>query len=422
MSPVQPVQPIGMPGVAPQESETKKDEQAQDQEIQKQIDLAKKQTELLEALAETQKARAALLSAGLPEPNVETPKGEVEIKDEKRFGYLAELAAYKAVQRIAKTIGESIDACQEISEKAKLLIVDTLEIAHSELPYQQVTSSLQFYENAISEQLTINKAILEPKKPDTKEILPSESVAEDIPKMAMTLSSPAIAGAIGAGLQALPAIAAVVPPVLSTAAQAFSYFKRDQTVYSREVTISDEVLQSAVAGAIQKHAVLLNNFYSNQRSALLDQYYFVAELRLRLGAQIGQLESAKDENPIAAGALSSSRELGRAYDTYSQSVNQLQEGAQLSPLAAAVLRDQLNAMGITHFLYLKIHSASGEARTKKGLWTRGGEVSYLGGAALNYVLAGKDGVIAAADSLSAVVEIFDTIGSKQPFEIQERFL
>ena len=422
MSPVQPVQPIGMPGVAPQESETKKDEQAQDQEIQKQIDLAKKQTELLEALAETQKARAALLSAGLPEPNVETPKGEVEIKDEKQFGYLAELAAYKAVQRIAKTIGESIDACQEISEKAKLLIVDTLEIAHSELPFQQVTSSLQFYENTISEQLTINKAILEPKKPDTKEILPSESVAEDIPKMAMTLSSPAIAGAIGAGLQALPAIAAVVPPVLSTAAQAFSYFKRDQTVYSREVTISDEVLQSAVAGAIQKHAVLLNNFYSNQRSALLDQYYFVAELRLRLGAQIGQLESAKDENPIAAGALSSSQELGRAYDTYSQSVNQLQEGAQLSPLAAAVLLDQLNAMGITHFLYLKIHSASGEARTKKGLWTRGGEVSYLGGAALNYVLAGKDGVIAAADSLSAVVEIFDTIGSKQPFEIQERLL
>jgi hypothetical protein len=422
MSPLRPVQPIGMPGVAPQESETAIDEQNQDQELQKQIDLTKKQKELLEAQAELQKARASLLSAGLPDVEVEAPKGEVEIKDEKLFGYLAELAAYKSVQRIAKTIAEKIDGCQEITGKAKIIIVDSLEIAQAELPLQQIKSSLQFYENVISERIALNKNILAPKKPDEKEVLPSEPVAEDIPKMAMTLSSPAIAGAIGAGLQALPAIAAVVPPVLSGAAQAFSYFKRDQTVYSREVTVPDEVLQSAVAGEIHEHAVLISNFYPVQRSALLDQYYFVAELRLRLGAQIGQLEAVKEEKSMAAGALNASQELSRAYDTYSQSVNQPQEGGLSSPLASAIFRDRIKDLGITHFLYLKIHSASGEARTKKGLWTRGGELSYLGGVALNYVLADKDGEIAAADSLSAFVEIFHTMGSRQPLELKERIL
>jgi hypothetical protein len=155
---------------------------------------------------------------------------------------------------------------------------------------------------------------------------------------------------------------------------------------------------------------------------LLDQFYFIIEQRLRLDAQISRLELQKEKNSNAAGAAAASNKLASDYDSYMKSINSIPDGAQTSPLNLAILRDQIIDLDITHILYLKIQTTGGEARKVKSLWSRGGETSYLGGVSLNYVLAEKNGRIVVADNINAVVEIFHTIGSREPFDIKERIL
>ena len=77
-----------------------------------------------------------------------------------------------------------------------------------------------------------------------------------------------------------------------------------------------------------------------------------------------------------------------SFDSFATAVTTVAERSAHPPLVAAALRERLHAPDDehTHVLFVGLKSAGGETITRRSLFGRSGEVGFLGGAHVSYLL------------------------------------
>jgi hypothetical protein len=391
-------------------------------------------------LAEAQKAIAeankGAFDAAYPRGSTTPLEGKIETDD--KSGYIAELLGYRAMEHCAQSIADTINKLalegHRNHAKAQILIVDSLNVVLGDVPLEQVRRQM----NLIKTELTIQNArlnsLIEPVAERAREI----DTGQPKEKPAELLATPALA--IGA-----------VTSVVSQFTDLLSYFRTDYSLKGRTFTISDEALAASVAGKITNSEVCILNFNRLSPSssadsvmkgfeALLTQRQEVDQLANDVLAQVispaekevakatarvkqlqAKLDAAKDDakdaarteldteqvklaglvsdvdtkSAVVAGWVTSSAEI----DTRLRAMLAAGADGAAPPLLQAAAREQ--TIDMTHLLHVKVSSSGGEAITRRTLWPFSKpEVGYLGGGAVTYQLATKDGQVLAADTIT----------------------
>lgn len=397
---------------------------------------------LLKIRAEMAKSEQAIAEANKKKLEAQLPTGapaapEGKTTTDEKFGYLAEMVAYDAVLAQAATIADQIAALP--LGDAKILLVDDLDVAGADVQRLQVEQHLKSVHTALEKQIEINN-----------ELLPDGEALESL-----VTKSVGIAG-VGAALTAVPALLGAVAGIVGM-------FQTDYDVKGQDFALSDVGLRAAVAGKLKaKYPVIFPALFRLESAALLDQFNEVLEMRWQLQAQVRRLrqqrilpnqvaaarleaeikalqqalEKAADagedgarrtppeliakqqelarlkaEQTVTETAVQQSEALIAAGDETSKALTTVPEGQRHSPLAGAILREQLDALGITHLLYLSIVSSGGEAITSKR-WFSSGRTTFLGGAAVVCILAQTDGAIVTADTFVGAKRLEYQLGSE----------
>lgn len=413
------------------------------------------------AIAEAEKAIAvakkAKLEAELPvKPNTEQPKGTTIATDDK-FGYLAELVAYDALTNQAKELVKEIYG--EIANNDKILLVgdqymETGDVRIGDVQMLQVKIQMEALNEGLNDQIEANKEYLDESEKETKE------AEKRIVKMPISPLSPvfAVAPAI---LAAAPAILAAAPAVVDSLAYFADMFRKDYTIKGKEIALSNIALCTLIIKELneeQKHdggknySVYLPHLCHITESNLIETFENLVKQRLELQNQVHQLrqqivepkkkmvaeleekiktlagsslveinnllgemqvklKNLKEKLQKADTAILQSESLIIIYDQSMKALMAAAEGQNSSPLEAAILREKISALGITHLLYVKNVSGGGEAITiKENLISA--NTAYLGGSVVSYILTKVDGHIVAAGTLVKAKRLDYKLASK----------
>jgi hypothetical protein len=186
-----------------------------------------------------------MLTQLLPKGESKPLEGKIETND--RFGYIAELVAYSAVQDLAAEITAGLTADSVLPSGATVLIVDQLDHATGDLPLATIKAQLDAFKLTLSAQLQQNEALLQRKAPES-----------------LMLAAPALVTSV------LPLAVAA----LSLTADIAGYFRTDYQIKGQEFEVKKEVLVSAVASQLQtmNRRVYLENFYQLGRPPLITDF------------------------------------------------------------------------------------------------------------------------------------------------------
>jgi hypothetical protein len=232
-----------------------------------------------------------------------------------------------------------------------------------------------------------------------------------------------------------------------------AYFRSNYKVSGREMSVSKQALLSSTAGKLTGPglAAYIPGFYTAGDSPLLETLTNLAHRAARLKIERDLLAEELPETVEANGGATGGNGQGQPEDTQSGSTDveppnqgrlaavakavretdaallayegfrtawtasptaktQSDENSTATPevrsvegesskLAQALVQEQINKLNITHLLWLSNFSAGGESTVRDRL-LRKDRVGFMGGAAVGYVLAGRDGRILAADTLA----------------------
>ena len=404
-----------------------------------QASLQQKPAEVQQAIAQAESAAAVARKAAL---EATLPKGESKplegtVATDEKFGYLATLVAYQVMRGCAATIAKAIDDKSLAGNPAKILIVDERNVAQSDLALVQVDRQFAFFRAQFAAQVQQMENLLQ----DTAAAYPPA-----LGEAELEVQRPDV-GAGGLEMLPIAPIAAALtaaPAVISSVADIVGYFKTDYTVKGQTVDLSADALVAEVAGKIKGHHVQIFNFNLVKNSELVKDWSDLVEQKLALDkhkellkvqvvepatariasrkeesaalqAKLDQLTKPEEEaqrNAVrdqmdqrrqgiifdqslldrSQRAVVNADALAQAFGEFVTSLTSTSDPASQPLWLQAAVRQQIRQQGITHLLYLKIVSSGGEAITKKSFWSSG-QTSYVGGAAVAYVLAAADGKV-----------------------------
>ncbi len=300
------------------------------------------------------------------------------------FGYLAEQVAYQALKEAAAQIVARLTPEKVLPVDAKILIVDSLDFASSDLALVQVQTGLDSYMEKLNHKIEEIQTFLQPEPP-----------------------TPALVAEIGLGVAAI----SLVPEVIGLAANIASYLRSDYTV--AKVTISTTPMSQALSAAIaeklntdQRYVVLLN-FYTLGDPAASPLLERLTGLRAKsiqlnlLGQKLNALQvpatQADAQKMISKkGQLSlEATALVTEFTAFEKAITTPALGQPRTMLDQAILRKWVQASNFTHLLYLPVFSSGGDVITPKSLWGSG-DTSYVAGVIVGYFLAKLDGDIVAS--------------------------
>lgn len=383
--------------------DTQETETPETEEPENELDAKLKEAQTKKDIAEAEKAEAVAkadkLKAQFPSSEAETAEGKITM-DEKA-GNIAAFAAYDALIPKADEIAEKINGLS--LKNARILIVDSLDFAGSDIQLLQVLKQIGFWAGEFDTHL---KKIIEFTIKAEKLIQP--------PEPTMPKRGPKVRGfapeVISNGLQAAKGVVGLLADIAG-------YFKVDYEIKGQTVNLANTVLHSLVAGRIDtsKHTVFLPGFFRIKPSAtikVLDDFNQCIIKKDRLKVAITELKellispelvSKKNDDTDekkglideAEKACENAGTLIKNFADFNKSLSTAPESGGYSPLAAAALRQYLDDLGITHLLYLNITSSVGVTATGKGLFYWGSP-AFLGGCVVTYVLAACSGEILAA--------------------------
>ena len=222
--------------------------------------------------------------------------------------------------------------------------------------------------------------------------------------------------------------------------RASGYFRTSYDVKGRDVSVQDESLKAAVAGAILRHQhrlVQISGFNILSHSPLISRFNVVLQqrsvvleqsknkLKMRLAA-LDPKNDAKDQVITDVhDAVADTDQLSTAFDAYAKAVTGTHEGQTQSDLASATLREQLIQHTDTRYLlHVSVASSGGMWWTKSSLLRflrelfKPGEIVYGGGLAVAYVLAKATGEIIAADTVIGLSQMPYYLPAKEPLHVQ----
>lgn len=325
-------------------------------------------------------AQADIIAKLLPKGEAKPLEGKVDVKDVQA---MARLVAYHAVKKIASEIAEVLG--KALQGKDKVMIVPQLDFASGDLPWLEIMEQFALFRSSLTAQLKKNTQILKEERATTR--------------MAPALLAAPLATSI------LTMAGTVIPGLANLA----GYFKTDYQITGYEFDLDKEGLAAMVAGAVsQQGKIYLYNFYTLGNLAALPIIKKFAQLnKLSQDLESSKAGLAAKKATVAGwdttkiyGALKDSQALLDAVRSYIQAITTKAAGEDYPMLVRGALRDRVRQMGITHLLYLNVLPKSGgEVITKKSFWRTTQAVGYLGGAAVSYVLAEKDGRIISGDTL-----------------------
>lgn len=404
-----------------------------------QAGLQQKPAEVQQAIAQTESAAAVARKAALEAtfPKAESKPLEGTVTTDEKFGYLATLVAYQVMRQCAATIAGAIDAKPLAGNPVKILIVDERNGTQSDLALVQVDRQFEFFHAQFDAQVQQMDGLLQ----ETAAAYPPVP-----PAAGLEVLRPGV-GAGGLEMLPLAPIATVLtaaPALISSVADIAGYFKTDYTVKGQAVDLSGDALVAEVAGKIKGHHVQIFNFnlvkdsdFVTRWSELVEQKLALDKHKELLRVQVvepatARIASRKEESAAlqvkldqltrpeeeaqrnalrheldqrkqgivydqallsrAQRAVVNAGALAEAFGEFVTSLTSTSDPASPPLWLQAAVRQQIRQQGITHLLYLKIVSSGGEAITKKSFWSSG-QTSYLGGAAVAYVLAAADGKV-----------------------------
>lgn len=347
----------------------------------------------LKAEVETKKREAAF-----PKGDSKPIEGKIDANE--KFGYVAELVAYHSMRQCASKIAQQInEKLHNPADGAKVLLVDTLNFMQGDFARIQIESQFNLFEERF-QAMRNALASLEEKIDKQLDIPTSMGVSEETKEQQPLVAAMGVAGGLTAGLFAVSSIASLLADIAG-------FFRSDYSIKGRDVKLSDEALRASVAGKITQPTYFFN-------FGLIAESDTLTSLRKLLDGKISndviknriaEKVKSSDNKELTAKAqviLSEWQTLSDAFDNYIKSVASVQPNSQELPLLIqAASRDQIRKNGITHLLYLKTVSSGGEAITRKWFWGDG-QMAFLGGCAVSFVLAKTDGEVVAADTVSGL--------------------
>jgi len=403
-------------------------------ELDEQLKKASKQKELTDAqkaIAENQKAIAeaqkGTIEASFPKGATKPLEGEITTSE--KFGYIAKLVAYESMKRKALQIADDIKKI--LNKNDKVLLVNDLDLASSDIPLIQVESILTLFTKNMNAQIETNKNFLK----ESKEI-----IAEALPLAAAVLAP------------------MIIPGIISSVADIVGYFQVNYDVKGQDFTLDNQAILSIVAGKIKEKEiqVYIYNFNLVDESEILSSFNQTLSLkqdldrtidRIRfeivkkkndeikitqdkiqeLKKRLGELkDSDKDKKNIlvqlkeynesfvkandlldkANAHIINSESLSKAFSIFADSATKTTDEKTLPLLLKAALRKHIKTLKITHLLNLKIVSSGGEAITMKRRFFFGkANAAFIGGSVVSYILANTSGLIIAADTVTGLARL-----------------
>jgi hypothetical protein len=305
------------------------------------------------------------------------PSGETETVE--KGGYASELLAYRVVDDLAETIANRVS--QKLDTGSCLLLVSDLEQALGGMPLAEVRGQISLIQGAFNDREEKNERVLLKKPP---------AVAE--------------AEAAGAG--------GIVGEVLGTLPDLLALFRSDYTITERDFDVKDSALLSSIAGSLaakesKKFKVFITGFYSSGDSKILDDLAKLSQQVARLKTQReslalllpkpGEKEDPKkqeEQKPLAeiVAAVRATDGLLLSFEGFRTFLTTPPQGQTQTKLEKALIRERIETLKITHLLWLGNLSSGGETIVRKGLFVYD-SIGFMGGAAISFVLADKDGLI-----------------------------
>ena len=327
------------------------------------------------------------------------PSGDTETVE--KGGYASEILAYRVVDDLAETIANRVS--QKLETGSCLLLVSDLEQALGGMPLAEVRGQFSLIEKAFDDREKDNKRLLkEPPAVDEEEA----------------------AGAAG-----------IVGEVVGTLPDLLNLFRSDYTITERDFDVKDPALLSSIAGRLaakesKKFKVYIPGFYSSGDSKILDDLANLSQQVARLKTQRESLASRlpkpeekedpkkleEEQKPLAeiaakpeekedpkkleeqnrlaeiAAAVRATDGLLLSFEGFRTFLTTPPQGQTQTKLEKALIRERIETLKITHLLWLGNLSSGGETIVRKGLFVFD-SIGFMGGAAISFVLADKDGLI-----------------------------
>ncbi len=337
-----------------------------------------------------------------------------------------------------------------------ILVVRDLNVAAGDIVWTQVSLQIDLLQQLVTKHLGLCPSAEPAKAAPGEPEEGAKGVLGEVAKGGVGAAA-AIAGLVAAGGSAVSGVGvalAALPALVGAVADVAGYFKTDLTIKGKKFGLTWESAATLVAGQLRLNGrpVLVDGFDvlpppktpSNGQSAagpapnhdILLRYLHLWQDCLRLEqcktaiskvqiadaeakiteakaaiAKMRAYESAAtlDEAQQALAAQESNRDkwqrivaeadvLLTAFTKFTEAVTKPGDGQQRPMLAQAILREHIRRQNITHLLWLQIASDGGEVITEKQTFFHGGEAAFMGGLAVDYILADADAHIIAADS------------------------
>lgn len=340
------------------------------------------------------------------QPEAQQPQAQPSEETEtvEKGGYASEILAYRVVDDLAETIANRVS--QKLNTGSRLLLISDLEQALGGMPLAEVRGQISLVRGAFRDREKDNGRLL--KKPP---------------------APPAVAEAEAAGA------ADIVGDLLGTLPDLLNLFRSDYTITERDFDVKDPALISSIAGRLaakedKKFKVYIPGFYSSGASKILVDLAKLSQQVARLRTQkeslasllpkSGEKEDPKkleeEQKPLAeiaaksgeqedpekleeekrlaeiAAAVLATDGLLRSFEDFRTSLTTPPQGQTQTKLEKALIRERIETLNITHLLWLGNLSSGGETIVRRGPFVYN-SIGFMGGAAVSFVLADKDGLI-----------------------------
>lgn len=396
----------------------------------KRLKLEQTKAESRKAIAEAQKG---MLAAQLPASEMKPLEGKVDVGT--GVGLVGQLLTYRMLDDAATSIATEVK-----KDGRKIFVVDSRQLITSDWAYEAVHSQLVVQATALDDAMTILAEAPELEgEPGLVEIEVEEGVdAEE----AATEAAEELAGARGASMELafVPALTGAAA-IVGAAASLVGMFRTDYSISAKEVAIGATPLVAAVAKRLlgNEGAVCVDGFYTLRNSATINQFWQarakrnalerrcltlkaksvqpsdrlledlraelketsaayskalgeakappnLGSLRNRLRATRRAIRKAENDSAVTRSRVAVAEVSVAQFDAFSTAVSTTAKEGEYPPLVAAAIREGLHNDAYTHVLFVGIEGSAAETITRKSFFRRSGQVGYMGGAEVSYLL------------------------------------
>lgn len=356
------------------EETIKKIKQLTDQE--KISDLERK---IAESNKATQEARIQTALLKIPQSDTKAPDTEFTNTDEE--GYIPRLLAYKTLNNLAYKIAQIIN--KKLSDKKlTFMIVNDMNFTDNSAQLIHVRGMLDYWKNKLKNQL------------DKYPVSRDKETEAGIMAIASDLILPAL------------------PGILGTALDIAKIFQGDYSVNSHTFKETDGAFKARFASELNAggNKVHIWDFQHIIKSNLSTDLYTCMKYYNDLCIIVNTKKAQGNNEPDIVETEAICKEFSSFYDKLTTIST---DGK--SPFKKAVISDQIETLGITHFIYFKVMSAGGQSIKKRRLWKS--SINYSGGCVVSYYVIDKTGEFIASDTIIDLSSTKYVMNQQNPLKI-----